>query len=53
MCCKRLRDESFSRGQAGEEKMTREARIMSGWLRQHIRERGRALNISTRMVIVG
>jgi hypothetical protein len=33
--------------------MVREARIMSNWLRQHIRERGGAFDITTRLVIVG
>lgn len=31
----------------------RKARIMSNWLREHIWERGSALNISTRVVFVG
>jgi hypothetical protein len=48
-----LRDESFSREQAREQPMMKEAHIMSNWLRQYIRERGGALNISTRVVIVG
>jgi hypothetical protein len=33
--------------------MVRKARIMSSWLRQHIRERGGTFNITTRLVIVG
>jgi len=33
--------------------MVRKARIMSNWLRQQIRERGGAFNITTRLVVVG
>lgn len=33
--------------------MTPQARILSNWLRQHIRARGGVLNISTRVVILG
>jgi hypothetical protein len=33
--------------------MARKARIMSNWLRQHIREQGGTFNITTRLVIVG
>lgn len=33
--------------------MIRKAHITSGWLRNHIRERGGVLNITTRLVIAG
>jgi hypothetical protein len=34
-------------------KMVQQARIMSNWLRQHIRERDGAFNINIRLVVVG
>jgi hypothetical protein len=33
--------------------MNNQARIMSNWVRQYVRERGGTLNIATRLVIVG
>jgi hypothetical protein len=33
--------------------MNHKARIMSNWLRGYIRDRGGALNITTRVVILG
>jgi hypothetical protein len=42
-----------SRGEIKGGNMVRQARIMSNWLRGHIRERGGAFNITTRLVVVG
>lgn len=33
--------------------MAQQARLMSNWLREYIRERGGTFNITTRTVIVG